>query len=79
MLTGENLPTYETLADYIVYTATGRALTAARKPVAVQHPSHFMVLYFHLSLIKEPNACKCFRGFLHARDLTDRFSFHGFP
>ena len=31
MLTGENLPTYETLADYIAYTATGRALTAARK------------------------------------------------
>ena len=31
MLTGENLPTYETLADYIAYTATGRALTADRK------------------------------------------------
>ena len=31
MLTGENLPTYETLADYIAYTATGRALTAAKK------------------------------------------------
>ena len=27
MLTGENLPTYETLADYIAYTATGNALT----------------------------------------------------
>ena len=31
MLTGENLPTYETLADYIAYTATGSALTAAGK------------------------------------------------
>lgn len=31
MLTGANLPTYETLADYIAYTATGRALTAAKK------------------------------------------------
>ena len=31
MLTGENLPTYETLADYIAYTATGSALTSARK------------------------------------------------
>ncbi len=31
MLTGENLPTYETLADYIAYTAMGRALTADRK------------------------------------------------
>ena len=28
MLTGEILPTYETLADYIAYTATGNALTA---------------------------------------------------
>ena len=28
MLTGENLPTYEALADYIAYTATGNALTA---------------------------------------------------
>ena len=28
MLTGENLPTYETLADYIAYTATGSALTS---------------------------------------------------
>ena len=31
MLTGENLPTYETLADYIAYTAIGSALTAAGK------------------------------------------------
>ena len=31
MLTGENLPTYETLADYIAYTAIGRALTTAGK------------------------------------------------
>ena len=31
MLTGENLPTYETLADYIAYTATGRALAFTRK------------------------------------------------
>ncbi len=31
MLTGENLPTYETLADYIAYTAMGCALTADRK------------------------------------------------
>ena len=28
MLTGENLPTYEALADYIAYTATGNALTS---------------------------------------------------
>ena len=28
MLTGEILPTYETLADYIAYTATGSALTS---------------------------------------------------
>ena len=28
MLTGEMLPTYETLADYIAYTATGNALTS---------------------------------------------------
>ena len=28
MLTGETLPTYEALADYIAYTATGNALTA---------------------------------------------------
>ena len=28
MLTGETLPTYETLADYIAYTATGNALTS---------------------------------------------------
>ena len=28
MLTGENLPTYEALAHYIAYTATGNALTA---------------------------------------------------
>ncbi|MDE0687537.1 MAG: hypothetical protein OXI61_05160 [Candidatus Poribacteria bacterium] len=28
MLTGETLPTYEALADYIVYTATGNALTS---------------------------------------------------
>ena len=31
MLTGENLPTYEALADYIAYTATGNALTSIRK------------------------------------------------
>ncbi len=31
MLTGENLPTYEALADYIAYTATGRALAFTRK------------------------------------------------
>ena len=31
MLTGENLPTYETLADYIAYTAIGRALGFTRK------------------------------------------------
>ena len=31
MLTGENLPTYETLADYIAYTATGNALTSVAK------------------------------------------------
>ena len=31
MLTGDNLPTYETLSDYIAYTATGRAFTAAGK------------------------------------------------
>jgi adenine-specific DNA-methyltransferase len=31
MLTGENLPTYETLADYIAYTAIGRALAFTRK------------------------------------------------
>ena len=31
MLTGENLPTYEALADYIAYTATGNALTAIAK------------------------------------------------
>ena len=28
MLTGETLPTYEALADYIAYTATGSALTS---------------------------------------------------
>ena len=32
MLTGENLPTYEALADYIAYTATGSALTSMAKP-----------------------------------------------
>ena len=31
MLTGENLPTYEALADYIAYTATGNALTSVAK------------------------------------------------
>ena len=31
MLTGENLPTYEALAHYIAYTATGGALTSIRK------------------------------------------------
>ena len=31
MLTGETLPTYEALADYIAYTATGSALTVIRK------------------------------------------------
>ena len=31
MLTGENLPTYETLAHYIAYTATGSALTSIAK------------------------------------------------
>ena len=31
MLTGETLPTYEALADYIAYTATGSALTTVRK------------------------------------------------
>lgn len=31
MLTGENLPSYEALADYIAYTATGNALTAIAK------------------------------------------------
>ena len=31
MLTGENLPTYEALADYIAYTATGNALTSISK------------------------------------------------
>ena len=31
MLTGENLPTYEALAHYIAYTATGNALTSIRK------------------------------------------------
>ena len=31
MLTGENLPTYEALARYIAYTATGNALTSVAK------------------------------------------------
>ena len=31
MLTGENLPTYEVLAHYIAYTATGGALTSIEK------------------------------------------------
>ena len=31
MLTGENLPTYEDLAHYIAYTATGGALTSIKK------------------------------------------------
>ena len=31
MLTGENLPTYEALAHYIAYTATGSALTLIKK------------------------------------------------
>ena len=31
MLTGENLPTYEALADYIAYTATGNALSVITK------------------------------------------------
>jgi len=31
MLTGETLPTYEDLAHYIAYTATGSALTSIRK------------------------------------------------
>ena len=31
MLTGENLPTYEDLAHYIAYTATGSALTSIKK------------------------------------------------
>ena len=31
MLTGENLPTYEDLAHYIAYTATGSALTVIEK------------------------------------------------
>ena len=31
MLTGEALPTYEALADYIAYTATGSALTSVAK------------------------------------------------
>ena len=31
MLTGETLPSYETLAYYIAYTATGNALTSIEK------------------------------------------------